>query len=573
MSIENLIDTYKGNPAPLANKVQQDQRNQPSGALTPDLEEALALQQIQELQNAKQAQLALQAGGPQPTILEKLRQLLGQSQGQPQGGPPQGPMAQGMPPRMPPQGFMAQGMPPRMPQGINQLPTNIGQHMAGGGIVAFAGDDERVGSEVPEPKHKYRQYTLQEQGANWEAQRQAARDAEDAKRSPEARQDSEGIMKALGFVFKDLPTKAAGALSDLSLDALKTLVSAPGYGFSKNTPAAEVTPPGVNPVTGQPISQAALAQGVAPMIPQATRAETGQAPAPRPLAAQGPRVPPAPADQPASQGLGALLEQSVRQDLGRDRDAEAQKMVDKHREISGMSDYQKQMAEIMKAAAAQQEEAKSNRTPEWVRAAQNIGSAPIRGGIGMLLGKLGQGATAARDTYAAEDAAYVDKLSTLKRAAMDAQLKGNMELAKTYSDQYKEVDAARRSALTSGTSLENTRENVAQRKQTSADALAGRMQAAQFQKENRATAAADKIDAHYREQAMRLAMIAAKDAKADMRNSNKLKDVTAEELAASKFDAIYNALKTGKMTAAPGAPRPGGTPADISALLNKYGGK
>lgn len=559
MSIQNLVDTYKGNPAPLANMVQQAQKNQPSGAIPPDLEQAMALQQIQELQNAKQAQLAMQAGGPQPTVVQKLQQMLGQMR---QQGQPQGMMGQA--PQMAPQG---------QPQGgINQLPTNVGQHMAGGGIVAFAGDDERVGSEVPEPKRKYRQYSLQEQGADWEAQLQAARDAEDAKRSPEARRDSEGIMKALGFVG-GLPAKAAGALSDLSLEALKTLVSAPGYGFSKDEPRAAPTPPGVNPTTGQPISQAAMQQGVAPMVPQATRAETGRAPAPRVPAAMASPAQGAQTGQPAPQGLSALLEQNIRADLGRDRDVEAQKMVAKQREISGMSDYQKQMAEIMQAAREQQEEAKSNRTPEWIRAAQSLGGAPVRGGIGMLLGKLGQGATAARDAYAAEDAAYVDKLNTLKKAAMDAQLKGNTELAKTYAEQYREVDSARRAAMTSGTSLENTRVVDATRRQNAIDAAAARAQADRFRHEDRTTAAADKIDAAHRDQAMRMAMAAATKAKEAHMNMAKYKDVSTEALAASMFDSIYNALKTGKMTAAPGAPRPGGTPADISALLNKYGGK
>ena len=91
------------------------------------------------------------------------------------------------------------------------------------------------------------------------------------------------------------------------------------------------------------------------------------------------------------------------------------------------------------------------------------------------------------------------------------------------------------------------------------DAAAGRAQAAQFQQENRATAAADKTDAHFKEQAMRMAMAAATKAKESPANMAKYKDTSTEMLAASMFDSIYNALKTGKMSAAPGAAGPGGT--------------
>jgi hypothetical protein len=119
MGINKLANMFMGNPQPLAARVDQAQRQTKPGQLPPDLEQAIALQKIQELQQAAQNQQAMQAGGQQPTIVEKLRQMMQpqpQMQGQPQGG-------------MPPQ--MAQG-----PQGINQLPTQFG--LAGGGIVAFA---------------------------------------------------------------------------------------------------------------------------------------------------------------------------------------------------------------------------------------------------------------------------------------------------------------------------------------------------------------------------------------------------------------------------------------------------
>jgi hypothetical protein len=157
MGIDQLVNAYKGNPQPLQAKVQQAQKGQPPGAIPPDLEEAIALQKITELRNSAQAQQAMQAGGAQPSIVEKLRQMLGAEQRQ-QAQPPQMPqMAQGpqaMPQGQPPMPQGPQGQPP-MPQGqpvmaasggsIDQLMSNIGRHYAGGGIVSFFGGGDTMG--------------------------------------------------------------------------------------------------------------------------------------------------------------------------------------------------------------------------------------------------------------------------------------------------------------------------------------------------------------------------------------------------------------------------------------------
>jgi hypothetical protein len=145
MGIEQLVDAFKGNPQPLQAKVQQAQQGQPPGAIPPDLEEAIALQKITEMRNSAQNQQAMQAGGAQPSVVEKLRQMLSAEQRQ-QGQPPQ--MPQGMPqgPQGPQGQPPMQGQPPA-PQGqpvmaagggsIAQLMSNLGRHYAGGGIVAF----------------------------------------------------------------------------------------------------------------------------------------------------------------------------------------------------------------------------------------------------------------------------------------------------------------------------------------------------------------------------------------------------------------------------------------------------
>jgi hypothetical protein len=132
-SVNQISSAYLGNPGALQAKVQQEQKASPG--LPPDLRDLLALQDIQQQQAAYQRQQAMSQQNP-PTVAQQLMQSVQQPapqavpQGMPQGAP-QG-IAQGMP----------QPMPMQRP-GIQQLPSNMGQHMAGGGIVAFAeGGDE-----------------------------------------------------------------------------------------------------------------------------------------------------------------------------------------------------------------------------------------------------------------------------------------------------------------------------------------------------------------------------------------------------------------------------------------------
>jgi hypothetical protein len=145
MGINQLANMYMGNPQPLAAKVQQAQQQTKPGQIPPDLEQAIALQKIQEMRQAAQNQQAMQAGGQQPTIMDKLRQMAQpQMQAQPQGmqmapqGLPQG-MSQGMP--------QQEEMPVQAAHGgsIAHLMSNLGNHYDGGGIVAFeeGGDVEK----------------------------------------------------------------------------------------------------------------------------------------------------------------------------------------------------------------------------------------------------------------------------------------------------------------------------------------------------------------------------------------------------------------------------------------------
>jgi hypothetical protein len=239
MGIEQLVDAFKGNPQPLQAKVQQAQKGQPPGAIPPDLEEAIALQKITELRNSAQNQQAMQAGGAQPSVVEKLRQMLSAEQRQ-QAQPPQ--MPQGMPQGPQGQPPMPQGQPPMQgqppaPQGqpvmaagggsIAQLMSNLGRHYAGGGIVAFNGEDESS-VEDEEIKKKLQQYTLQQQGADYVARKQAARLAE---AEDEARRQA--LMSQIPTGGREAPASTGRMSGEFERNLSNTLAAMPGASVMK----------------------------------------------------------------------------------------------------------------------------------------------------------------------------------------------------------------------------------------------------------------------------------------------------------------------------------------------------
>lgn len=163
------------------------------------------MQKMQAMQGAAQ--------GPQPSIKEQIEQkagLMGLQQAQQRmaqqqqmtQGPMAGPVPEGTPqPEMQPTNemMMARG-------GLANVPVRF--NFDGGGIVAFNGEDGK--SEVDaDKKKKLRQYTLQEQGADWEARRQAAREAEaieDARKTSiagDAYRDLMGLAKRMALPVKE----------------------------------------------------------------------------------------------------------------------------------------------------------------------------------------------------------------------------------------------------------------------------------------------------------------------------------------------------------------------------------
>jgi hypothetical protein len=121
-SVNQIASTYQGNPAPLAQKVEADKKQH--GGIPQDLRQLLALNDITQGRQSMGIQQALQTPTNIPTVAQSLQERARQ---------------------------MMQARPMMQPaaQGLNALPTNVGEEYAHGGIIGdVAHFDGQDGSEV-----------------------------------------------------------------------------------------------------------------------------------------------------------------------------------------------------------------------------------------------------------------------------------------------------------------------------------------------------------------------------------------------------------------------------------------
>jgi hypothetical protein len=141
-SAQGIASLFRGNPAPLQQRIQQEQQGKPG--LPPDLHELMALNIVTNETDAMAKQKAMdqlaQMQGPQgkpPTVMDSVREQARQKmeaqavQAQQQQQGLQALMQQVKSPQIP----EGTPQPEAQPQGIDDLPVEFG--LAGGGIVAF----------------------------------------------------------------------------------------------------------------------------------------------------------------------------------------------------------------------------------------------------------------------------------------------------------------------------------------------------------------------------------------------------------------------------------------------------
>ena len=133
-SINQIASTYKGNPAPLNAKVDQDKKQ--NGGIPQDLRQLMAAYDLSQGRQNMGIQQALQIPTNMPTVAqdvqERARQAL-QARMMQQAQEQQ--RKNGQPNMVPP----GTPRPPMQAQGLDSLETNVGEGYAHGGIIGFDG--------------------------------------------------------------------------------------------------------------------------------------------------------------------------------------------------------------------------------------------------------------------------------------------------------------------------------------------------------------------------------------------------------------------------------------------------
>jgi hypothetical protein len=486
--IDQLVNTYKGNPQPLAQKVQQAQQGQPPGAIPPDLEEAIALQKISELRNSAQGQQAMQAGGAQQSVVEKLRQMLG-------GMQQQGQMAQA------PQ----QGQPVMAASGgsLDQLMSNLGQYYAGGGIVAF--DDGGRGKD----KKPLEQYTLQQQGADYVARKQAERLANAQEESSSPSQFVRDVAEIPG-AFDAMKQRAreedaARAAQDARMAQRKREVSEAKQktsffnylfgsperekeGLTKLAELSNVKQPGAPLASGTPkppVVAATPLSDIRGQLNAADAARFAEKPAPKPPA----DVPAAPrpsatninapaaninapaAAKPAGEAVDpmeAAIRKSIMETMARDPEAVRKKAIEDNAKAMGLEALLKPAQDRAAAREAMIKQIQAGRQPLWIDALMSANK-PARGGIAGVLQNMAVGAISGRQNYEAEDLKFLDELNKLNSEIDKAKIEGRYKDVAAGKEAVKDLISEKKQAEASGTSLLNKQATLAQTKQIADD--------------------------------------------------------------------------------------------------------
>lgn len=235
MSLNSLQDDMSRRAASMAamakrasnpQEIQAIQQRLVAGVQNGTIQPYVGIPLIQDLSRkmieakAKMAQTVAGAGMPQP----------------PQGGAP---IAQQV---------MAQAA--QQDQGVEALPSNLPQSYAGGGIIAF-----EDGGKVEHYQNKGYVYETPYDRMNRENRERAA--AEDAARLTDLKERGMPTMS-----YGEQMGNVGNALVDIPLTALKTLVSAPGYGFSKDPAATPAVAPTATPAATGPIIPYGQSKGI-----------------------------------------------------------------------------------------------------------------------------------------------------------------------------------------------------------------------------------------------------------------------------------------------------------------------
>lgn len=131
-SVNQIASAYKGNPAPLAQKVDQDKKQ--NGGIPNDLRQLMALNDIVQGKKSAGIDQALKTPANIPTVAQNTQQLAQQAlQSRMLEQVREQQRLQQKPPTLP----LGTPQPKEQPQGIDSLTSNVGESYVHGGVVAF----------------------------------------------------------------------------------------------------------------------------------------------------------------------------------------------------------------------------------------------------------------------------------------------------------------------------------------------------------------------------------------------------------------------------------------------------
>ena len=131
-SVNQIASAYKGNPAPLAQKVDQDKKQ--NGGIPNDLRQLMALNDIVQGKKSAGIDQALKTPANIPTVAQNTQQLAQQAlQSRMLQQVREQQRLQQKPPTLP----LGTPQPKEQPQGIDSLASNVGESYVHGGVVAF----------------------------------------------------------------------------------------------------------------------------------------------------------------------------------------------------------------------------------------------------------------------------------------------------------------------------------------------------------------------------------------------------------------------------------------------------
>ena len=133
-SVNQITKAYQGNPAPLAQKVDQDKKQ--NGGIPQDLRQLLALNDINQMRQGAGIQAALNAPPNMPTVAEDVQAKAKQALQARMVQEAQKQMAKDGRPGIVPMGVPQPRLQPEE-RGIDSLTSNVGESYAHGGVVAF----------------------------------------------------------------------------------------------------------------------------------------------------------------------------------------------------------------------------------------------------------------------------------------------------------------------------------------------------------------------------------------------------------------------------------------------------